>query len=60
MARKFLIMIKYLQKMRLKLLQEGQFKKQQKKLLILLVLELLIKSQRYLQNENKQMRKKYI
>ena len=58
-ARIFLIMLNNLPQMRLKLFQKEQFKKEQKKLMILLVKQLLIKSQKlklkkYLKEEERQ------
>ena len=52
-ARNFLIMLSHLKQMHLKLIQKKQFKKQQKQLVILLVIKLLIKSQTFQKIHNK-------
>ena len=48
-----MIILKNLQQMRLKLLQKEQFKKQQKKLVISLVIKLLIELQKFQDIHNK-------
>ena len=46
-------MLNNLQQLHLKLFQKGQFKKQQKRLLIWLVIKLLLKSQKFKKIHNK-------
>ena len=52
-AKKFLIMLKNLKKIDLKPLQKESFKKQQKQLVILLVIKMLMKLQKFQKIHNK-------
>ena len=56
-AKEFLIMLKNLQQMHLKLLQKESFKKPQKQLRIQLVIKLLIKLQKFQKIHNETIQK---